>query len=291
MNNTYTMKFDVIVGNPPYNAPKEKKDGSEKLGGGSTMWDGFVEESFNNLKEFGYLCLVHPIGWRAPVGRYSKVSEIYRKNNLIYVRMNNSIAGLKTFGAETAFDVVICQKTSYQKTTKLVGYDDVEVNEDISNWPCIPSGKFNDVLRLIAISGCDRCVVGYSRSDYGSDKQNISNKKTDKYQYPVVHSVNKKNEPTFLYSSENKGMFGVTKVIFGRRKCGTLLDLDGIYACSQDTRYVGCTREDSDEVLAVMRSEKFLKLMKYLSWNSTAADYYDKNGISLLRKDFYKSFI
>jgi hypothetical protein len=120
----------------------------------------------------------------------------------------------------------------------------------------------------------------------------MSHTKSSKFKYPVVHSVNVKNQSTFIYSStKDKGMFGDVKVIFGRRACGVILDLAGEYACSQDTRYLVSTYDDAPKVMKAMLSPKFIDLMGYLNWNSTAADRYNKDALALFRKDFWKEFI
>jgi hypothetical protein len=52
-------RFDIIMGNPPYN-----KDGVGK--GGGVYWPRFVNKSFDVLKPNGYLTFIHPLGWRKP---------------------------------------------------------------------------------------------------------------------------------------------------------------------------------------------------------------------------------
>lgn len=52
------MKFDVVVGNPPY---QERKEGYKKS---QDMWPFFVESAVEILKENGTLALIHPPGWR-----------------------------------------------------------------------------------------------------------------------------------------------------------------------------------------------------------------------------------
>ena len=52
------MKFDIVVGNPPY---QEKKVGHKKS---QEMWPSFVESALTILKDEGTLALIHPPGWR-----------------------------------------------------------------------------------------------------------------------------------------------------------------------------------------------------------------------------------
>lgn len=49
--------FDVIMGNPPYNA-------GGILKGGGTLWPKFMKHAFNLVAPNGYTTFVHPPGWR-----------------------------------------------------------------------------------------------------------------------------------------------------------------------------------------------------------------------------------
>ena len=50
-------RFDVIMGNPPYNAGGVSK-------GGGTIWPKFVTRSFELISPNGFITFVHPPGWR-----------------------------------------------------------------------------------------------------------------------------------------------------------------------------------------------------------------------------------
>ena len=57
-------KFDVIMGNPPFN---DSQKFSKKKGGGDSLWNKFVVSSINEfLNDKGILCYVHPSSWRKP---------------------------------------------------------------------------------------------------------------------------------------------------------------------------------------------------------------------------------
>ena len=59
------QKYDIIMGNPPYNKSKES---SLKGGyGGRSLWDLFVVKSLNELlNDNGFLMFIHPPSWRKP---------------------------------------------------------------------------------------------------------------------------------------------------------------------------------------------------------------------------------
>ena len=54
-------KFDIIMGNPPYNPPKTETGSS-----GNSIWQNFVMKSESILAPNGFICFVHPPGWKKP---------------------------------------------------------------------------------------------------------------------------------------------------------------------------------------------------------------------------------
>jgi hypothetical protein len=57
----YTFKFDIILGNPPYNPPKTDTGSS-----GNSIWPHFVIKSFYMVNDKGFLLFIHPPGWKKP---------------------------------------------------------------------------------------------------------------------------------------------------------------------------------------------------------------------------------
>jgi len=69
----WPTKFDVIMGNPPF-----QSDGVSK--GGGALWPKFVDFAFNHVKEGGYITYIHPPGWR----KYYDPSERDNQGRLWY---------------------------------------------------------------------------------------------------------------------------------------------------------------------------------------------------------------
>jgi site-specific DNA-methyltransferase (adenine-specific) len=58
----YKMKFDVIVGNPPY----QDKKGNENSTNSTDLYAVFVEKSFDLIKDDGQIALIIPSAWSGP---------------------------------------------------------------------------------------------------------------------------------------------------------------------------------------------------------------------------------
>lgn len=72
-------KFDVVVGNPPYQEVKKGKRSAQNC----NLWSEFIIMSYEKLtKKYGYVALVSPLSWRAGT---NKLKKYFFANDLIFV--------------------------------------------------------------------------------------------------------------------------------------------------------------------------------------------------------------
>jgi type I restriction-modification system DNA methylase subunit len=91
-------KFDIIIGNPPYQTSNE---GEKKT---HSIWQKFVQNSFEHLVEGGYLAMVHPDGWRNIDGMFKDTQKIMTSRQVLYLELHSTKDGFNTFGANTNYD-------------------------------------------------------------------------------------------------------------------------------------------------------------------------------------------
>lgn len=282
------MKFDVIVGNPPYQAPSENNN----KGAGNTLWNKFIPKSFSILKDNGFLCFVHPSGWRNVEGRFSDAKKVLLSKQISYLEIHNADDGIKTFGAGTRYDWYVAQNKTPSEDTIILGEDGVSTKADLSKMDFIPNGMLDEVEKLIAKNGEERVNFLYDCS-YHSATGPVSKCKDDKFVYPcVMHVGTKTDEPSCIYysSTKDKGHFGLTKVIFGRQVSGVQIDRTGEFGMSDACAALIDEPANLPQIQKAMKSEKFIELMKMCDVGGNR-DRYNRKVISLFRKDFWKSFI
>lgn len=68
-------RFDVVMGNPPYNNNGFTKGGAFWY----SYWAPFVLRSIDRLKAGGVLLFVHPPGWRKPAGRTRSSGDVWKR--------------------------------------------------------------------------------------------------------------------------------------------------------------------------------------------------------------------
>ena len=274
-------KFDVVIGNPPYN---KSKDGTLKGGyGGRSLWDLFVVKSLNEwVSENNYLVFIHPPSWRKPE---HYLWDALGKRQILYLKSYSKKEGNKIFGCSTLIDYYVLKNTDIYQETTIDGQDGKSYNITLSEWNFLPSGVFDDIRKILGKND-----VLYSRTIYGTDKKNISKEKTDKYNLPIVHNMTKKDGLGFVYSSQDNGHFGVSKVIlsFGEFQY-PYNDWKGEYGMSQICYGLKInSKEEGDRIVEAINSSKFKEILKYTKWSTFQTDW---RMFREFKPDFWKSFV
>ena len=275
--------FDAVVGNPPYQNSNGASNG--------TLWDKFVLQSLKITKTYGYICKVHPSGWRNVNGKFKKLQRSMFEKNILYLEIHNESDGIATFKAETRYDWYVIQNTNYYTTTKIKFEDHKMMDINIRELEFIPNGQYDLVQRLLAKENEEKCDVMYNRTSYGSDKKWMSKELCDEYKYPCVYTVNSKNEIKYRYSSKNNGHIGIKKFIWsnGRIKSiGSVIDKEGKYGLTQFAYGIVDKEENLENIKKAFDSKNFRRLMEYCAVCQLTVNY---KIIALFKKDFWKEFI
>ena len=278
-------KFDVIVGNPPYQ--KDSENGKQS----HAIWHLFVLKALHLTKNKGYLTTVHPSGWRNPSGAFKEVQNSLRKTQMLALSINDEKVGIKTFGAETRFDFYTTQINTNSGKTRVKTQNGETISVNLTEVEFIPNSHFNEFKKLLAKQGEERTEVIYSRSAYGTDKSHISKTKSSTFTWPCVYIVNAKHEPSIRWSNTNEnGHFNIPKLIWtnGRTaSLGSIIDEKGTYGLTQFA-YAICEKpENLKKLKQAFDSKDFRNLMEHCALN------HDINWkiIALFRRDFWKEFI
>ena len=195
----FTQKFDIIVGNPPYNGSNL---GDRSSGGRNILWNKFVKKSLTLLVKNGFLCFVHPAGWRKPVSKNSFNTGMWRlmtiDNQMHYLEIHNCKDGKQTFNAITRYDFYCIEKTP-QYTNIIVKDELGDINIiNPTDWEFLPNYNFESVKKLLKFDspGIDVIVD----SSYHTIMKWVSNTQDEIYRYKIVHTT-PKGGTRYKYSS------------------------------------------------------------------------------------------
>ena len=284
-------KFDIIVGNPPYD---KSQNAEGKRGGGDTLWDKFVIKYINKiLKEDGYLSLVHPTIWRKPQSDKSSSKEVNKlmlSKQIHYLEMHDSKDGMKTFNAGTRYDFYVLQNCDIYTTTKINDEDRITSEVDLKEYQFIPNKGLDFFKKILGNDDDAKCKIIFNASNYETRKQWVSSEKNDVYKYTLIHSTPKKGTRYMFSSRNDNGHFGISKVIFGDSGIyDAIIDMDGALGMTQHSMAIEVeTIEDANNIKNVIIGKKFTDFLESVIWSNFQIDW---RLFTHLKKDFWKEFI
>jgi hypothetical protein len=157
--NTFGGKFDIIMGNPPYNSggisskkkenDKDKDDNKRK-----TIWSVFIQNAFKYLKEnTGYLLFINPLSW---LKSSHELHNILLEKHVIWLLLwDVNISKFKING-EIPLSLFLLQNIKNNKKLKTninchynrIKYEISNYNYYLDNTLSIPLGFFSSLLKL-----------------------------------------------------------------------------------------------------------------------------------------------
>lgn len=279
------MKFDVIVGNPPY-----QSDGKlSRLGsrGETSLWPSFVTKSLESLKPSGYLAMIHPTSWRKPDDRYGLWQTLTKENTMQRLVMRSGKGEQDLFSIGVRVDWYVIQKAVPDKDTLTLVTDHENKNYkiDLQTWPWLPNYAIDDVKLMLG----QGCKVLYNT--YYHTQKCHSDVPTMQFQVPVVHTINKDGLGFRYFDTMSKNdtvHFQQKKVLLNQNEIQyPYNDYKGEYGMSQLTFGIGISsKKEGDEIVEFLNSEKGKRLIAATKWNTFYTDY---GMFQYFKKDWYKS--
>lgn len=278
------MKFDVIVGNPPYQAHQEAKG---KRGGGDQLWDKFVDLCLDKIMVGnGYLCFVHPAIWRKPL---SEMWEKMSKIQFLYLEIHDAKDGKEMFKAGTRYDFYVIKNEKYFYPTIVKDEKGLEHNIDFRDWNWLPNCEFETIKKILD-SEEEVVDILFSTSFYETRKNWMSETKDETHPYPCVHTTAKSKGIVFWWSSlNNKGFFGEPKVVFGDGgSINAIIDINGEYAMTQHAMAIKDDPQKLSSIQKAINSKLFNDIIQACMWSNFQIDW---RMFKFFKKDFWKEFI
>jgi len=241
-------KFDVVMGNPPFN------EGGTKHHSDRGLYRKFIQYAYNILNKSGYIIYVHPPNYH----RIDKdeIRSLFNNNNLIFLRI---IPDTKIyFDVQIAIDYYIIQKDSNKRNTSILDKHNIlTTGIDVSLLSTIPNFGFSIIKNLLskrAENNKFTAVIGRD-SEKHTQRTELFKNGTN----PIIHLINEDGIRIKLSKTEHTYQHTKKVIINGLGVPYILDDKEGKYGVSEAPNYV----------LEPSKKEKiflFSKLFQYLNW-------------------------
>jgi hypothetical protein len=264
-------RFDIIVGNPPYNkggirSKVGKKEGTE------TLWPAFIEFSLQKLNKNGYLILITPNTW---IELKSSISKIMLNYQINYIRSYNVVDAHSLFlGQSGEIPVAYFQIINDNTKNDTYIYDKSQINFipfNIYKNNFIPSDGISIIDKLLLLVKQYGSLSKYSQNTQAKDKNLISDTFSNKYIYPLINIANKKINISYsskCYNNNNN----IPKLVFPNFSMGyPLFDNSGIL-------------EPAASMMRVVNNEDINNLKKIQSLFYTSIVFFIINSLKTKQK-------
>ena len=282
----FKMKFDVVLGNPPYH----KQVGPKKT---EAIWPKFVEKSFEICKEGGYVSLIHPSGWRNVDGNFKDTQKLLLSKSIRYLEIHNEKDGLNTFGAETRYDwYVVKNICEIDNITTIKGQRGDVFNINLNDKEFIPNDSIEVIYGLVVNNINTEKVSTISDSSYHTQREYMSKNSIGEFIYPCVYTVKSGDNQTLWYSNKNNnGHFNIPKLIWSNFRissAGSLLDRYGDYGLTQFAYAIVDEPQNLPLLKKVFDSRIFRNLMEDCAVSDMSIN---RKVIGTFKKDFWRYFL
>jgi len=263
-----TNKFDIIIGNPPYNSGGIKAISTDKIKRDQTkcktIWIKFIEESYKLLKNStSYLLFLFPASW---IRLKSSNAKLITSKQIVYLRYYSCKNAGRLFnkplgGGTSPLTYCLIKNEETQNDTKI--YDNCNkknVMFNIYKNNFVPTESV-DMLRKIynftkKYGNLENKFV--QTKDSKNSNQNFDNN----YLYPVINI--KRKEIIVKYSNINNDFNNEKKLILSNSSMGyPLYDKDGIlYPSSQ--HHIIIYSNNNETELKQLQNYFFTSLIFYI---------------------------
>jgi len=103
-------KFDVVLGNPPYNKGGIRSHTGKQLGEkNETIWTKFIEKSFEWLKPDGFLVFINPLSW---LKKSHSLHNVMLEKHIMWLKLWDDSQSKGTINADIPISLYVLQNTA-----------------------------------------------------------------------------------------------------------------------------------------------------------------------------------
>jgi hypothetical protein len=287
------VSADIVIGNPPFQTPRETARTSSK--GGQTLWDKFIVKSLGILRQNHpgpgtdaerFLCFITPPAWRkpnSPRGLWTMMTN--EPCSLRYIHMIDKKTAIRDLQVQQRMDLFIVgvgdgdgDGDGDAMCRVITSASDGNTLNMISprDWPFLPNSEFETLNKILDMTPIPRRVI-YDRSAYGSDIPHMAPEyRAGEFIYPVVHTMTRHGLGLWYSNTMTRGTghFGKAKVILNfNEKLYPYLDHAGEFGMGQFSFGLPVASvAEGEAMVRALNSPRFTAVVKATKWGAYQTD-------------------
>jgi hypothetical protein len=187
-------KFDIVMGNPPYQNTNEDGERRALL---NNLWSVFIDLSFNKfLKDDGYLLFITPYSWMTPGFKHK---DVFYNNYIIHLNIKECEKHFK--GVGSSFSYYLIKKTKIKKETIVICmyekkvYESKMLIDDILFLPTLLTDKSLTIIHKFYNNKLAKISFNTSSElHHWRHKDLIGDCNKTTFKYPILHTSSHKNK-------------------------------------------------------------------------------------------------
>jgi hypothetical protein len=249
MSSFDVSKFDIVMGNPPFN------EGGTKSSGKKAFYTVFLMWAINVIKDNGCIVFITPPNFHRidKDSKDIKIKKFFNENNLILLRIIPDTK--KYFDVQVLVDYYVIQKRPNSGTGFIYDKNNVLTsNVDISKFSVVPNFGMDIVKKLIDLQENH----GKFKSLVGRDS-NLDTRVITTGEFPILHLINADGNRIMMSKVKHRYQNTPKILINGLGVPYVLDDTVGKYGVSERPNYI-LNPTVKDKIFM------FSRLFQYLNW-------------------------
>ena len=271
-------KFDVIVGNPPFQ--------NSDLPQNNSLWPLFINKSFFQLlREDGYMAVITPTSWMNPSGEVVKRKKEYNpglvKKN-IFEKYKTLIINIDNIGqyfnVGSTFSYYIVQKTKQDSSeTTRIKVPGGEINVNFAEEKFIPLQLSINTLSIVK-KFFNKPSIGVTNMRgegfHSSHSKRVSKEKKTGFNFPLADTSAKYKNGQWLWASEKHPYQDIKKVIISESGyLGPMYDNGTLGTTEHSFIIPVSTQKEGERIVELLDSKLYKFVMKVCRWGSANHKY------------------
>jgi len=255
-------KFDIVVGNPPYNP-----DVSENNSKGQIIWPSFVKKSVDLLKNEGLLLFIHPPNWRKPKHELHELMF----NNIQYLKILDEKISENYFHCKIRVDYYLLCKNNNKTYAIIIDEKNTKYEINIKNLFYIPNYGLTIHKKIMDLD--IEKIICINPRTHDTTRKFVKKNQDSEHIYKLLNTISSKGH-TYYYSSKIHPIQNKNKVMFSNGRYIYPIYDNGILGGTQSVLYIETENNiTGNNLINFINSNIFKFLIKTTKFNNFAISH------------------